>query len=101
MVRVWASLVAPEVMPERLTVWRPAFSLIVALASVLSVGGWLTGLTGTGTRGGGALVARCEGNRKGGGGDIVAGAAIVDGDRDGSGTEGVGHRRVADRAGRV
>ena len=46
-VNVWASLVAPEVMPERLTVWRPALSLIVRLASALSVGGWLTGLTVT------------------------------------------------------
>jgi len=46
-VRVWTSLVAPEVMPVRLTVWRPAFSLIVTLASALSVGGWLTGLTVT------------------------------------------------------
>ena len=34
-------------MPERLTVCRPAFSLMVTLASVLSVGAWLTGLTVT------------------------------------------------------
>ena len=46
-VRVWDSLVAPELMPERLTVCRPAFSLMVTLASALSVGGWLTGLTVT------------------------------------------------------
>ena len=46
-VSVWTSLVAPEVMPERLTVCRPAFSLMVRLASALSVGGWLTGLTVT------------------------------------------------------
>ena len=44
---VWSSLVAPEVMPERLTVWRPAPSLMVTLASVFSVGAWLTGLTVT------------------------------------------------------
>ena len=46
-VRVWDSLAAPEPMPERLTVWRPAFSLMVRLASVASVGAWLTGLTVT------------------------------------------------------
>ena len=46
-VSVWDSLVAPEVIPERLTVWRLAFSLMVTLASALSVGGWLTGLTVT------------------------------------------------------
>ena len=46
-VRVWLSLVAPEVMPVRLTVWRPAFSLMVTLASGSSVGAWLTGLTVT------------------------------------------------------
>ena len=40
-VSVWTSLVAPEVMPERLTVCRLAFSLMVTLASALSVGGWL------------------------------------------------------------
>ena len=34
-------------MPERLTVWRPAFSLMLRLASALSVGVWLTGLTVT------------------------------------------------------
>ena len=44
---VWFSLVAPEVMPEKLTVWRPAFSLRVRLVSALSVGDWLTGLTVT------------------------------------------------------
>jgi len=44
---VWASLLAPEVMPVRLTVWRPAFPLRVKLASGSSVGGWLTGLTVT------------------------------------------------------
>src|ERR1035437_7870796 len=46
-VRVWVSLVAPVEMPERLTVWRPAFSSMVRLASAASVGGWLTGLTVT------------------------------------------------------
>ena len=44
-VSVWFSLVAPELMPDRLTVWRPTFSLTVTLASALSVGAWLTGLT--------------------------------------------------------
>jgi len=44
---VWFSLAAPEDMPARLTVWRPAFSLMVTLASALSVGGWLTGFTVT------------------------------------------------------
>ena len=34
-------------MPARLTVWRPAFSLMVTLASAFSVGAWLTGLTVT------------------------------------------------------
>ena len=42
-VSVCASLVAPEVIPERLTVCKPARSLMVTLASVLSVGGWLGG----------------------------------------------------------
>ena len=46
-VSVWDSLAAPELMPERLTVCRPAFSLRVTLASVFSVGAWLTGLTVT------------------------------------------------------
>ena len=46
-VSVWDSLAAPEPMPERLTVCRPAFSLMVRLASALSVGAWLTGLTVT------------------------------------------------------
>ena len=36
---VWTWLLDPVVMPERLTVWRPAFSLMVMLASELSVGG--------------------------------------------------------------
>ena len=44
-VRVWTSLAAPEEMPDRLTVWSPAFSLTVTLASAFSVGAWLTGLT--------------------------------------------------------
>ena len=44
---VWTWLLAPELMPDRLTVWRLAFSLMVILASELSVGGWLTGLTVT------------------------------------------------------
>ena len=46
-VSVWTSLAAPEEMPDRLTVWSPAFSLRVTLASVFSVGAWLTGLTMT------------------------------------------------------
>ena len=46
-VRVWASLAAPEEMPERLTVWSPAFSLRVTSVRVLSVGAWLTPLTVT------------------------------------------------------
>ncbi len=46
-VSVCDSLVAPELMPARLTVCRPAFSLMVRLASELSVGAWLTGLTVT------------------------------------------------------
>ena len=46
-VRVWISLEAPEVMPERLTVWGPAFSLRVRPAIGLSVGRALTGLTVT------------------------------------------------------
>ena len=45
-VRVWDSLVAPEVMPERLTVCRPALSLMVRLASAFSVGGWFGQLNG-------------------------------------------------------
>ena len=45
-VRVWDSLVAPAVMPERLTVWRLAFSLMVRLTSAFSVGGWLVSFTG-------------------------------------------------------
>ena len=46
-VRVWTSLLAPEEMPERLTVCAPAFSLRVRLPIASSVGGWLTGLTVT------------------------------------------------------
>ena len=46
-VSVWISFVAPEVMPERLTVCRPAFSLIEMFEFVLRVGGWLTGFTAT------------------------------------------------------
>ena len=46
-VRVWDSLVAPEEMPVRLTVWRLAFSLIVRLDNAVSVGVWFTGLTVT------------------------------------------------------
>ncbi len=46
-VNVWFSLGAPELMPERLTVWGPGFSLRLRLANALSVGGWLTGLTVT------------------------------------------------------
>src|SRR5258708_6192268 len=46
-VRLWISLLAPEVIPERLTVCNPAFSLILRSASELRVGGWLTGLTVT------------------------------------------------------
>ena len=34
-------------MPARLTVWRPAPSLMVTSVSVLSVGAWFTGLTVT------------------------------------------------------
>ena len=46
-VRVCDSLGAPELMPERFTVCKGAFSLRVRLARALSVGGWLTGLTVT------------------------------------------------------
>ena len=46
-VRVCDSLGAPDPMPARLTVWRPAFSLMVRLASVVNVGAWFTGLTTT------------------------------------------------------
>ena len=46
-VRVWASFVAPELMPERLTVCNPALSLMVMLARAFRVGGVLTGLTVT------------------------------------------------------
>ena len=46
-VSVWDSLVAPALMPERLTVCRLAFSLTMTSASVSSVGTWLTGLTVT------------------------------------------------------
>src|SRR5512137_2922952 len=46
-VRVWDSLVAPEEMPERLTVCAPAFSAMVKLAKAARVGGWLTGVTVT------------------------------------------------------
>ena len=42
---VWDSLAAPVPMPERLTVWAVAFSLIVRLARLPSVGAWLTALT--------------------------------------------------------
>ena len=85
-VSVWASLVAPEVMPERLTVWRPAFSLMVRLASALSVGG---------------LVDRVDGDREGAGDDVIAGAAIVDGDGDGGGAVGIGDGGEGDRTGGV
>ena len=44
---VWTSLAAPELIPDRLTVCKLAFSLRVTLASALSVGAWLTGLTVT------------------------------------------------------
>ena len=47
MVRVWFSLAAPEVMPERLMVCWAAPSLMARSASVPSVGTWLTGLTVT------------------------------------------------------
>ena len=40
-------MVAPEEMPDRLTVCAPAPSLTVTFASVLSVGAWLTALTVT------------------------------------------------------
>ena len=46
-VSVWDSLVAPEVIPDRLTVCWPAFLLMVRSANVFSVGAWLTGLTVT------------------------------------------------------
>src|SRR5437867_4261939 len=46
-VKVWLSLVAPDVMPDKFTVCGPAFSLMVRLAIVLSVGCWLTPLTVT------------------------------------------------------
>src|SRR5690348_12013527 len=43
-VKVWVSLGAPELMPERLTVCAAAFSLTVKSARVFRVGGWFTGL---------------------------------------------------------
>jgi len=43
-VSVWASLAGPGLIPERLSVCKPAFSLRVTSASGFSVGGWLTGL---------------------------------------------------------
>ena len=46
-VRVWVWLVAPELMPERPTVWAGAFSLRDRLGKALRVGAWLTGLTMT------------------------------------------------------
>src|SRR3974390_3042484 len=46
-VRTWFSLVAPEEMPVKLTVWRPAFSLRIRLLMGFNVGGWLTGTTVT------------------------------------------------------
>ncbi len=46
-VRVWTSLLAPELIPERFTVCTPAFSLMVRLDRELRVGGWLTGFTVT------------------------------------------------------
>ena len=46
-VNVWDSLAAPELILERFTVCKAAFSLILMLASPFSVGGWFTGLTVT------------------------------------------------------
>ena len=46
-VRVCGSLVAPELMPVRLTVCRLAFSFMVTLESGFKVGCWFTGLTVT------------------------------------------------------
>ena len=46
-VSVWFSLVAPEVMPDKFTVCRPAFSLMVRLPIAFNVGGWFTALTVT------------------------------------------------------
>ncbi len=46
-VSVWDSLVAPDEMPARFTVCKPALSLIVTSARVLRVGDWLTELTVT------------------------------------------------------
>src|SRR5690242_6857402 len=46
-VRVWLSLAAPEPIPARLTVCKPAFSLMDRLAMVLRVGAWFTELTVT------------------------------------------------------
>src|SRR5690242_20305367 len=46
-VSVWISLVAPEVMPVRLTACCPASSLMVTLAIASRVGCWLTPLTVT------------------------------------------------------
>src|SRR5690349_24186744 len=46
-VSVWFSLGAPELMPVRLTVLAPLFSLTVTLAMVSNVGCTFTGLTVT------------------------------------------------------
>ena len=40
-------MAAPELMPERLTVCKGAFSLRVRLLNALREGAWLTGLTVT------------------------------------------------------
>ena len=43
---VWTWLLAPEVIPDKLTVCRPAFSLKLILRIELRVGGWLVVLIG-------------------------------------------------------
>ena len=44
-VRVWNSFVAPELIPERLTVCCPAFCWMTTLARLSRVGAWFTGCT--------------------------------------------------------
>src|SRR5258705_80244 len=46
-VKVWFSFVAPEEIPERGTVWVPAFSGMVTLVSAFNVGVWFTEFTVT------------------------------------------------------
>ena len=46
-VSFWFSLVAPDEMPVKATVWAGAFSLMATLPKAFNVGDWLTGLTVT------------------------------------------------------